>query len=344
MSVRMRSPFKVMLRLDEARAIDPEKVSLKQLRDVVAGRDMNFPRPRAMDLLQVSDFPNKHRDFEAILENEHEPSDIRYLAAVNLWRINTPNALEILIKNSQVCDERVLEGIMMALGRIGGRSALNAVLKVKKNAQGRAALQAKFAADLISYRLGLNGNELQVPDEKDYMKLPSENTYSFQFTPAKYEDSELCLRSLAHQPFGIEFSEHPMYQMRCGRNDMIMLFNREFISQNAVKKLTERRSFLGVIAIKSEESQLYSTTLLVLTSPTRQSDKVNILIYRSTGDLAFGGIAEVKNSRAVFSIRTISRPGASPIKVEGVFEDGKLEIENALSSSFAQKRRQPTKN
>ncbi len=80
MSFTMVPPFEYVPRLVDTNA-SADKVSLKRLRDVVAGRDTTFPRSRGMALLHTTDFPNKHRDFQAVLENECESPEMRYLAA-----------------------------------------------------------------------------------------------------------------------------------------------------------------------------------------------------------------------------------------------------------------------
>ena len=115
MSSKMAPPFSVVARISEELIADTGKASLKQLRSVVAGRDATFPRSFAMDLLLGTDFPNKHRDFESVLENETEAPETRYLAAISLGKIDTPAAMEILVKNSHAADELVLAGVMKAL-------------------------------------------------------------------------------------------------------------------------------------------------------------------------------------------------------------------------------------
>jgi hypothetical protein len=122
----------------------------------------------------------------------------------------------------------------------------------------------------------------------------------------------------------------------------MILFNRDCVGQYTVKKLTKQKALFGVLAIRSEETRLYSVALLLLISPDEQKDTANILICRTNGDLAFGGTARVKGDYAEFSIRALSRPGAFAVRVEGVFESGRMEIKEALSTSFALiKKRQP---
>jgi hypothetical protein len=61
-----------------------------ELRDAVAGNNTSIPRDQAISLLVSSDFPNKEREFEALLENQAESSTIRYLAAISLVLAKIP--------------------------------------------------------------------------------------------------------------------------------------------------------------------------------------------------------------------------------------------------------------
>ena len=70
MSLKIVPPFDFVPRISEGIIVGTDKLSLKRLRDIVAGRDTTFPRSRGMAILEATDFPNKHRDFEAVLENE----------------------------------------------------------------------------------------------------------------------------------------------------------------------------------------------------------------------------------------------------------------------------------
>lgn len=340
MSLKLAPPFTFVPRISEEVNVDTDKLSLKQLRDVVAGRDTAFPRSRSMALLLTTDFPNKHRDLEAVLENEKESPEIRYLAAINLSKIPTQAAMEILVKNIHIRDERVLAGVMKALGCIGNKSALDAILTAKKHATGLASMQAEFAATLIAHRLGSEEYELPVPATSDHIELDLHCTRPFQVTQAHHADAELCLRSLADQSFGIEFSEHSMYQARCGRNTWMILLNRDFDDKNTAKTLGKRKAFLGVIAIRNEETRLYSIAYLLLTSPMKGKDTVSILIYRTNGKLTFSGTARIVENCAEFSILALPQPGAFAVKIEGTFEKGRLDIKTALVTTFVQIKKQ----
>ncbi len=60
----------------QAALLDPDGLALGRVRAVVAGREADIPRGMAMALLLASDFPNKHRDFQEVLEKPADRRDI----------------------------------------------------------------------------------------------------------------------------------------------------------------------------------------------------------------------------------------------------------------------------
>lgn len=319
----------------------PNQINLDKLRAAVAGRDPSFPRSEAMALLVTSKASNKEEIFEALLFNESEETDIRYLAGISLGRINTPAAIDALVRSSHIRNDQVLAGVMQALGRIGGERALDIALRVKDESTGYAAAQARFAAALISYRLGLPTNDLPVPNASSYLKLSPIGTHPISFSLASKKDAELYLRLLTNQPFGIEYADQPIYQIRCEPRTMMIVFNKSFAGERAVRKLASRRALFAVVATWFEETKTYCPSLLVLTSPAIESEALNILVPRPTGELIFGGTGRIHNDRLEFSVHAISRPGAVAVVFEGTIMDGQLDITNAQSAITRQKNRQP---
>jgi hypothetical protein len=334
MPIRVLPAFPFVARIGDVLHVDPEEASLRRLRAIVAGKDGTFSQARAMALLHASDFPNKHRDFAAVLENENQSSAMRYLAAIYLGKTETPTARHILIRNSGIHDERILAGVMRALGCIGDRTALDAIAQAKRHASGQALVQAEFAQTLIAYRERLDDVALAGVEAVEALTPERHAGRSFRINLADPVDAELCLRSLADQPYGIEFSEQAMYEVRCGHHIWMILLNRSFAEKNSTSELQQQRAFLGMVAIRDEETGLYAPMYLLLTVPSPDRQAVNIHGYGTSGYLAFAGAANVKDNRADFSLTAVRRAGAFPVKLEGVFEDGRLDIHTALSMPF----------
>jgi hypothetical protein len=295
-----------------------------------------------MGLLLASDFPNKHRDFQQVLENGDEPPEIRYLAAIQLGWIHTSASREILLANAYIRDSQVLAGIAKALGRNGDQSALSILSRVAENASDFTASAAKFAASLITHRLGLGGHDLTA--EADYLDLPQGEKVrrTLRVDRAHESDIQFCLKSLVFQPLGIEFADRPAYQVLCGSRMWLILFNRNFAGPGSVSQLLARKALLMSVSARNQETGPFSLRFLVLTRPVAETGRIDILICRPNGDAIMGGQAQVKADQAQFSVRAVSRPGAAAVLIAGHFQHGDLAIETALSSAVVVRpKRQP---
>jgi hypothetical protein len=319
----------------------PTTYTYEQLRNNVLGNEGSLPRTKAIALLLDSDFPQKLKDFELLLENEEESSTIRYLAEISLGKMNIPEAKEILLKNIHIQNEQILTGIFMALGRCGDKNYVDVILEAKNRIRGFARSQAEFAAALISYRLNLEGNELQTPNEEDYYYLPK-NAQQMQISEARDEEVRRCLKSLTNESYGIDLAKRPAYQIQYDRGIGMVLFNQSFISQRDLHLLFERKLLVGVFADKFKENGSHSIAYLIFTSPMKEEKKkVNILITRPDGRLVFGGTAEIEDNNARFSIRSISQVGVFPVLLEATIRDNKLAIITAKFSTVIQNKNQP---
>jgi hypothetical protein len=282
-----------------------------------------------MAVLFESDFPNKHRDFQQILENERESPELRYVSALYLGKMNAESSRQILLGNLNIEDDFVLSGVMKALGWIGDRHAFEAVSTLGKKAGERASAQARFAAALIAHRLGLDGGE-SLPPSIDYLDPGRETGRRLSIQPADPNEGEMCLRAVSRHPLGVEYDESSMYQLRCGRNSWMLLFNRDSVGGDAAQRLRDRKLLFGAVAHKSSASNLYVPVYVILTSP--HIDAVRVLVHRVSGRLEFGGAAEIEGDGVRFSIRAVVRPGAFAVWLDGRLEGGRLTIGTALAN------------
>lgn len=317
--------------------------NISQLRNIVFGNDTYLPRNDAVRLLLSSDYPDKTLDCKSFLENPNESPIIRYSAAIALADINTPTAREILVKNTDIEDKQVLEGIIMALGRIGDEHSLTTILGLAKKNTGHIAKRAEFTASLISYRHGLKGNELPDATECDYLSIQSD-VQSIRIVQTEEEVLRKCILSIKNKTFGIGLLERPSYQLKLGKNVNIILLNSDIVINGGIKLLLEKKAVLGIVAQKNEETGEYFVGYLILTSPVAEKNRINILLARSHGKISFGGIATVNdNSDVVFKIQSISEVGLYPLRIEGIIHDNKLQIKNAEFSPRRIKRHRPVK-
>ncbi len=309
-----------------------------QLRDVVLGKNPALPRRAAMSLLRLSGERDKTGVFQALLEDENEAPRYRFLAAANLYQINTKESRDVLLRAlDKVKDAGTLGGIVKALGRVGDQTALERVLKVKAGSRGVLAQQAQFAAALLSHRFGLPGNDLVPPTS--FYPMPTSGVTPVQVIAPASAEVSLCLDSLVGEPYGITLSKGNLKQMVCENKTWMLALNQEFDSPQALEILQKRKSLLGVLAGKNAESGRYSGAFLVLTAPV--AGKVNVFVNRVTGEPGFFGEAVMERGRARFKVKSVARVGVFPIEAEGTYAPGGIEIASARSALTIMEKRSP---
>lgn len=320
-----------------------EEIDIETLRRVVTGKSNELPKTLAMTLLQNHEYPNKHKDLQAVLENNDETSILRYLAAINLARTNIADAQDILINNiTQTDDERVLYGIVKALGQLGDSRAISALLNIKNTKKGSVSSKANFAVALISYRLGLEGNELSIPTEEEYLKM-SGDTQPIKISKASREEINKYVNSISDRQFGIQLAQEPAYEVIIGRDTNVVLLNKQYTDLENAKQLLQRRSMLGIIAYKSEEHKSYSLRYLILTSPAAQSNSnIDVIITDPDGNTMFGGMLSIRDNNIKFSIRSTSQLGGFPLLIEGDLIDRELRLTSAEFLASGRITKQPT--
>jgi len=315
---------------------------LREIRDALRGKLEGVSRAAALEQLASSDFPNRHRDLEAVLEDESAPSRLRYLAAIGLSRADPRAAHQILVRATRFKDPRVLTGVMRALGQIGGPDALEAINRVGPNVDGAARAQAEFAAILIAHRLGLEGYAPRATAPADVLELAPEAGARLRIRRALSSEVERSLVSLGQRPYGIELAEHPMYEFRCDRCSGMVLLNREHTMGDALAVLRRRSAIFAIGALRNDLLGTYSAAAVFLTSPVAGSDRIGISVHLTNGDRVFGGEATVRDGVASWRLHAVRRLGAFPIRAHGEFKGSELTIGDAWSGTRIAQQARPT--
>lgn len=320
-------------------------IDLEKLRMVVTGKSNELPKILAMNLLQNREYPNKHEDLQAVLENNNESSTLRYIAAINLARTNIADAQDILINYiTQIDDERVLYGIVKALGQIGDSRAILPLLNIKTTKKGFVSSKANFAVALISYRFGIEGNELSIPTEEEYLKV-SGNSQPIMISKSSLQEIKKDVNFISDRQFGIQLAQEPVYEIITGRDTHMILLNKQYADLENAKQLLQHKSMLGIIAYKSEEDKSYSVRYLILTSPATQTKgNIDVVITSSDGNIMFGGMLSIGDNNIKFSIRSTSQPGGFPLLIEGDLMERELRMASAEFSTSGGISKLPTED
>jgi hypothetical protein len=318
------------------------KITQKRLTDIVQGRDKSLPRNIAINMLPASKVRRSVGILNKLLIDEAEEVSARHLAAVNLWKSNTPTAHKYLLKAAQkITNGEILGSVVKALGRVGDKKALDTVVAIEEGSRGLLKAQASFAASLISYRRGLEGHDLPVPTT--HVPIPAGNQTRLKFTTPTQAEVDVFTSSLDREPYGIAFSKDLMHQFICAGGRCMVALNQQLSNGNALSELTGKKAMVGVLAAKNSEDGRYSATHLILSSPGTPRGKVNILVYSITGTPAWAGeTISVDVNQAKFELKTVETIGVVPMQMEVVLSaKGKLTVTKALSVTRVSEKKHP---
>lgn len=314
---------------------DAAEISVENLVDLVTGKDRRFSRSQAMLLLRASDAPDKHLAFESVLGDQEEVPEVRYEAALHLGRLKSVAAMDTLIRNSTTQDPLALRGIAKALGLVGNASALPALTSIENSSSGTVSKLARFSAALIAHRHNLAGHDLPVPDPRNNLKLSGERNGPIKLRPAKQEELERCLKAISEEPYGISIDTKTADTLICGKRRFLVLFDRR-IAAARVLKVKNRKALPAVIAAHNVENDSYSIAYLVLSSPARTGDRIDLLLARTNGDIAFSGRAVSDGEGFKFEVSATPRPGGHAVSLKGEVKASKLSLSEGLSSLSVQ--------
>jgi hypothetical protein len=269
-------------------------------------------------------------EFDRILNDEKEDSELRYQTTLQLAHANPKNAISSLVKASTSRDLRVLGGIAKALGQIGDASSLPVLNKIQTNSSGALAQRAEFAAALIAHRHGLTGHDIKV-DSKN-LELPVKNVSAIASAASDKTETARALDSVANQTFGITPDEKSAFTLMCAKRRLVILLNRNFTNEKDSTLFLKQKSFPGIVTLKNEDGKSHSIAYLILSSPSRQAGVVNLMVTRTNGDVILTGQAKLIDHRFEFEVNAVERPGAYAIRLKGKFDKGTLTFHEAFSS------------
>jgi len=250
-----------------------------------------------------------------ILSDHNEDTDIRAVAAVNLSFLPTEFAEPVLLKNLDVDDDMLQFKVIKSLGRIGGENSLRELDKISDFKIEFVQKQFTFAKALISYRLGLERDDLPFVKGTDRKPGKKEDLIKLTMKQLKSEDITKSLDLLEDSTFGIDLDKNFGFELNAGRAKWNLLLNSDCVKKDILLSISEQRALIGLLGRYIEETGTYSVQYVVLTTPHNTS--IDIMVVRTDGEVFYSGRANIENDIMNFSISDIERPGTAPTKVTG---------------------------
>lgn len=328
---------------DDADRISAEAFGVEELRRAVFGGEGGdrLPRELALSLLGRKDYPEKVADFERLLADEAEAPSLRTAAAVELGRTGTDEALDALVRHSDVKQDLVARGVLNGLRRIKSPRALEAAarrLEARRDAARPAlARSEEWTATLLAFRRGARGFDLSLAPQHPHVRVDPARAQEMRVTLATAETITKGLRDLTANPLGIELSGERAVELRCGDREMVFLFNRDVLGQD-VPRLFERKAVAGLVAVRyAVEGDAYSTKYGVLVQPSK-SNELKILVTTTKGAVILSGAGRLSGGEVKFKLKAVDRPGVVATEIEGAYTAEGLRFDRAVSEL---RRRRP---
>jgi hypothetical protein len=310
-----------------------------EVRSAALGRGGRLERGAAFGLLLRSDDPEREALLASVANDTRETPQERSAAVIALGHISTPKAEQLLRQMLATAPLRVLPDVLRSLGRIGSPAAIDAIDASVTSSVRPVADAARFAASLIAYRYRLPGHDLPIPPPNELLAVPSRDARPMDVGAAPRSEARAALASLVHEPYGIELAPGSLTQLRCGTDLHVLCVNREFVVRGAASSLLERKALLALAALQSREGDGYSVSYILLSTPSPTRDTIGLLAPRCTGHPALAGSAELNGDRLRLTLRSVDRPGARPLAIDGTLELGRVTILEAVVA--ARRKRAP---
>lgn len=294
--------------------IPTRPLDAEQIRAAVRGEDPELSRTSALYLLAGRlDVTDRHLDFQAALEDASAPRMVRYLGALYLGTIDTPESRAILERNLGIEDALVLGRVMRSLAVIGEAGVLPHLGEIRARSSGQLAHEARWAERLLAHRLGVRGHEVHLPPDEGYLELGKRASRELAIHEAGHHERERLARSIAHLPLGIPVRH--VYRLECGPRIMLLVLG----DRGAC-------SVAGVVVHFHHHDDVYMPIYYLLTCPARASDGVGMTFWSPKGKLVFAGDASPGGDALRFAIRGIASFGVRPIDIAGEVADGRLDL------------------
>lgn len=316
--------------------IGADKYELNELRAAAFGESATLSRQLAVALLGRKQYPAKADDFGRLLSSEEEEPRLRIMAATELGRMSTPPALEQLSAALYAKEPRVLQSVIEATAAAGGAETIPRVRTLRRRVNKPLAEAADWGAQLLALRSGTRSQPLAPPPRRMLMSIDDKR--SEPVTVRKFSDQavERVVSEVSAGSLKLDLSTQSALRGRCGTRDFALLFTRSFL-EHGPAALRQRTIALAVAELHQIEHKTWDVRYLVVAQPTPEGIELHALTR--SGQLAFFGRAAIDDDGSVeFSMQTVDRPGAAPVRISGRFAEDRLQIERFDSEPTGRRR------
>ncbi|PSN14182.1 hypothetical protein C7293_12800 [filamentous cyanobacterium CCT1] len=322
-------------------AISSENFTVDELRDVVFGDSDRLSKSLALSLLAQKAYPNRIDDLQQVLQSNAEAAKIRHSAAIALSRIGTNEAQQVLLSNIDVENNLVLRGVLDGLAQIGNEETLQVIAARRQRLSSlRSAVQPEFSIN--NFMQDADRLDIVFPSTEQLLNVDVSQAETIALETATPATTRAAIASLSRRNLALDLAREQAFSIRCSGQTLLLLLNQAGLNQR-LQPFRQGRTVFGVLAMEyTLEAETWEVKYYILTQSGSVRDQVDVVLVTSKGSPVFAGTADVRGSRAEFTIRAIERPGAAAVNIEGIYEAGSLQFSQAFGERRRRNQRVPS--
>jgi hypothetical protein len=323
----------ILGRLQGLESAEPDALhedDLKSLLDHALHSETLAYRAHAMQVLAKARGKASAETLRQLLHNPKSDPAIRAAAAMHLARIGSPESERMLVDALEhSADAAVTIRIAHALSLIGGRHSIDLLRELVRADDPLLRQQASFSLAVVACRARASGCDPEVPPGDRLLRPEVAEAWPLAVESIAVYDSVALLTSSV-DTYGEQVSFDNAYRLRCGENEMALLFNANLSGADSSLAAARHPQIAGFLIDRSPLSESYSTGALLLTWPCTASS-AHLALFRPSGRLLMFGQATIERGSVAFEIGGVRGPVGLPALVRGRVEGRRVRIDEAVS-------------
>lgn len=316
-----------------------QELKTPALLQTAVGKGTTTVRARALKMLAWSRAPEAADALRRVLDQISEDAALRGVAAVQLARLEGPAAAKDLLAAMKRGGSPLFQiKVARAMGMVGDAACMADLAKLASTEDRGVAGQAAFSRMLVAFRSGQRGFEPMLPEHGQHEPV-AKQFFSLLAESVSAEQIRLGMASRI-DTYGTEPAWQDGLYIACGPTQYLVFSDARLLDRGIAASALQDPLVFGLVAHRASVDAAFSTRWLLLSWPMDR-ERVQVGVYRPSGQLAMQGYATVAGEKGRFTLK--SHELNEQIVLRGALVGRRFaDIESASTastSSFAKKQK-----
>lgn len=298
-----------------------EKLSNNELIDIikrnkdeesVLGALKEFLRRKTTERFEV---------FKYVLDNDLQKDSVKKTVVAQLGTECLSENQELLLHHLKTKNASLFNKIVQSLGKIGDEHVLKRLEEIESQDVNVSYQSLSFAKSLISYRLRLNRNLINVPSESNIVKITKGIPINIQET--KTNDLREALLDLRKDLPCVSVVSEGTVKLAWPSLDCLMMFTDNFYEYETLKSIQENNALPLVIVEKASSLGVYFLSHYFFTHPSENNKDAVLLGMSTGGTLTNVGKVQITEKGFEFKLVSVDSLYSPPIEIEWIYDPNK---------------------